>query len=55
MPKRALEHLGKFLKIRSTLERGFPRLSGHADKEASLELGLTRASGLQTYEKLLDA
>ena len=37
------------------LERGFPRLSGHADNEAPLERDFPCSSGLQTFEKVLDA
>ena len=43
------------LKTGVSLERGFLRSSGHADKGAPLERGFRRSSGLRATVKMLDA
>ena len=44
-----------FQKIGVSLERGFLRSSGHADKGSPLECDLRHSSGLQATVKILDA
>ena len=46
--------LQNLLKTGVSLERGFLRSSGHADKGAPLEREFRRSSGLCATEKILD-